>query len=299
MAKRRRKERPQERREKRRPGKRRPNKATRKRKPRKQKAQSWDEFAPEAIRKLWDEARRPEWDCICLHCVNLAWPERAYTWHAQAPDAKPPLPVCVHHVDSPGVPREVHPGDRCPNFRPKPRPVVRGQPPEPPPGVKYIPLTRGLWATVDEADFDRLNQHHWYASPSGGGKMYARRNTKKGTILMHREVMHAPAGMVVDHKDGQTLHNRPDNLRVCTPAQNVYNQPPHGKKSKYKGVYPDGDKWYAMIKHQGVTYYLGTFDTEIEAAKARDRKAYELEGEFAYLNFPEDFPPKKPPPDRP
>ena len=45
----------------------------------------------------------------------------------------------------------------------------------------------------------------------------------------------------------------------------------------------------AVIKHKGKTYYLGTFDTEIEAARARDRKAYELEGEFAYLNLPDEI----------
>ena len=44
-----------------------------------------------------------------------------------------------------------------------------------------------------------------------------------------------------------------------------------------------------MLKHKGKTYYLGTFADEVEAAKARDRKAYELEGEFAYLNFPEEI----------
>jgi len=37
-------------------------------------------------------------------------------------------------------------------------------------------------------------------------------------------------------------------------------------------------------------YHLGSFVDEIEAAKARDRKAYELCGDFAYLNFPEDLP---------
>jgi hypothetical protein len=112
---------------------------------------------------------------------------------------------------------------------------------------------------------------------------------------MHREIMHAPDGMVVDHKNRNGIDNRPDNLRVCTPAQNEYNKAPRGKRSRFKGVYPDGDKWYAMIKHKGETYYLGTFDDEVEAAKARDRKAYELEGEYAYLNFPEDFQHKGPP----
>jgi hypothetical protein len=53
-------------------------------------------------------------------------------------------------------------------------------------------------------------------------------------------------------------------------------------------------KWYALIKHRDETYYLGTFDDEVETAKARDRKAYELAGEFAYLNFPEVFQRKGP-----
>jgi len=249
-----------------------------------------DDLSPEAVRALWARLCATQSERICYHCVNLTWPKRLAEWHT--PGREVLFPVCVDHVDAPGVPREVHPAETCPNFRPKPQPAVRGVPPEPPPGIKYISLTRGLWATVDAADFERLNKHHWYASPSASGKMYARRNTKTGTILMHREVMHAPEGMVVDHKDRHTLDNRPCNLRVCTPAQNEYNKAPRGKRSKYKGVYPDGDKWYALIKHQGVTYYLGTFEDEVEAAKARDRKAYELEGEYAYLNFPEDFPKK-------
>jgi hypothetical protein len=245
-----------------------------------------DDLSPEAVRAMWERLCETQSDRICFNCVNMVWPKRLDRhgrWQIR-------YPVCVDHVDSPGAPREVHPAETCPNFRPRPKPPLRVEPPEPEmPGVKYIPLTRGLWAVVDAADFERLNRYRWYASPSGGGKMYARRNTKTGTILMHREVMHAPEGMVVDHRNRNGIDNRPLNLRVCTPAQNEYNKAPRGKRSRFKGVYPDGDKWYALIKHKGKTYYLGTFDDEVEAAKARDRKAYELEGEFAYLNFPEEI----------
>jgi len=239
----------------------------------------WDDLLPEAVQRLWEEikAKMSPDDPICAHCVNMVWPikiepERPLErWRIR-------YPVCPCHPDSPGTPREVDPCGSCANFRPKPKPAVRGVPPEPRrPTDKFIPLTRGLWAVVDAVDFERLSQYCWYASPSGGGKMYARRNTKTGTILMHREIMHTPKGMEVDHKDLDGLNNRQDNLRNCTRGQNEYNKGPHG------------DKWQAKLKHKGVTYLPGTFDDEIEAAKARDRKAYELEGEFAYLNFPEEI----------
>jgi hypothetical protein len=57
----------------------------------------------------------------------------------------------------------------------------------------------------------------------------------------------------------------------------------------YLGVYRDRSKWAAHIRYRGKRLYIGSFDDEVEAAKARDRKAYELHGEFAYLNLPEDF----------
>jgi hypothetical protein len=55
------------------------------------------------------------------------------------------------------------------------------------------------------------------------------------------------------------------------------------------GVHRQGDKWAAGIGCHGKHHYLGIFDDEVEAAKARDRKAYELHGVHAYLNFPEDY----------
>ncbi len=62
-----------------------------------------------------------------------------------------------------------------------------------------------------------------------------------------------------------------------------------GGTSQFTGVSRHRNKWVAYVTRRGKYYYVGIFDDEVEATKARDRKAYELHGEYAYLNFPEDF----------
>lgn len=56
----------------------------------------------------------------------------------------------------------------------------------------------------------------------------------------------------------------------------------------YRGVYPDTGtgKFSAWIGHNGKRERLGTFDDEVEAAKAYDEKAIEFFGDKAKLNFP-------------
>jgi hypothetical protein len=108
---------------------------------------------------------------------------------------------------------------------------------------------------------------------------------------MHRQITSAPPGLVVDHINHNGLDNRKDNLRLCTRAQNALNQRPRkGTSSRYKGVYwHERDKrFYAQISHKGRRYHLGSYKSEIQAAKAYDKKAKELFGEFAHLNFPDD-----------
>jgi len=118
----------------------------------------------------------------------------------------------------------------------------------------------------------------------------SRRQSKGKTIFMHRQIMHAPQGMVVDHIDGSGLNNHPRNLRLCTRRQNAYNSRSASGSSQYKGVTYDKatGKWRASINHQGKHHHLGLFDTERQAARAYDAKARELFGPYAYLNFPEE-----------
>jgi len=163
--------------------------------------------------------------------------------------------ACVNCASSPGRPTHVTPSGACRNFRPRREPASRIEPPPPPNDrIRYIALTHNLFAAVDARDYERLNKYRWYASFSGRGKVYARRNTKHGTVFMHREIMKTPPGMVVDHKDGNSLNNFRENMRNCAPEQNEYNKGPRGRKSRFKGVYPHGDKWQAKLKHKGKTY---------------------------------------------
>lgn len=90
-------------------------------------------------------------------------------------------------------------------------------------------------------------------------------------------------------KNGWTM-----NCRWATRSIQKYNQRLSKKNtSSYRGVGMHLDsrkriKWTASIRKDKRGYWLGTFATVQEAAKAYDEKARELFGEFARLNFPRD-----------
>lgn len=159
--------------------------------------------------------------------------------------------------------------------------------------MKEISLTRGKVAIVDDCDFYRLNRWKWHAIKGTSGIWYAARNDrttgKHLQVRMHREIAAVMGFPHVDHWDGNGLHNWRNNLRPCTCSQNQANRGPTCKnRSGFKGVAYNKrlGKWVAYVQCQKVCQYLGVFNTPIEAAQVRDKKAKELFGPFAYLNFP-------------
>jgi hypothetical protein len=171
--------------------------------------------------------------------------------------------------------------------------------------MREIQLTQGYVTQVDDKNYEYLNQWKWYADIKGN-TVYAVRKTESGYIAMHRLIMNATKEQIVDHINQYGLDNQECNLRFATKSDNAKNCRSHkDSTSKFKGVsatnksysriskktgeitryvYPD---WYvAQIVHNGKHYNLGTHKTEIEAAIAYDKKAVELFGEFASLNFP-------------
>jgi len=109
---------------------------------------------------------------------------------------------------------------------------------------------------------------------------------------MHREVIHPPDHLFVDHINHNGLDNRKANIRPATHSQNNFNRIISTRgdlSSKYKGVAwnKSKKKWQARIGIYGKRKHIGHFKDEIQAAKAYDKAAKKYHGEFASLNFPD------------
>ena len=96
----------------------------------------------------------------------------------------------------------------------------------------------------------------------------------------------------IDHINGDRSDNRWSNLRNVTHRENRANSYGWSKKtsSKFIGVCKQtgSDRWKAQASVNGKAKHLGLFDSEIEAAKARDDFVASI-NPYARLNFPKDL----------
>ncbi len=160
--------------------------------------------------------------------------------------------------------------------------------------MKTIQLTKGMQTIVDDEDFERFGYMRWQAFDCDGGP-YARRDTllsdgPRRKILLHREIMGAKHGVLVDHINRNPLDNRRSNLRLATALGNARNRRGNaGSTSQFKGVCKptNGRRFVASIRILGRSYHIGSFDTQEAAARAYDERALIEFGEFAYINFPD------------
>lgn len=169
--------------------------------------------------------------------------------------------------------------------------------------MKEIELSNrpGTFAIVDDDDYEAVRRVKW--SNNNCGYVQSTRGT------LHRFVMKAIKGQEIDHINRNKLDNRKDNLRFCTRSENCRNRPDfkgntqelqsirklgrgiiqrrRPNASGYHGVSKNGTKWSSTIGQHNKRYHLGCFSTAEEAARAYDRKAIQLYGKHAKLNFPE------------
>ncbi len=166
--------------------------------------------------------------------------------------------------------------------------------------MKLIPLTkRGVnkgkyFAMVSIFDYDYLRKWNWHRSACGYAERKAsvveRANGSPSHIKTHRQLLGlTDPNIFGDHKDGDGLNNRRKNIRISDHSQNCSNKKSEkNSSSKYLGVswHKQRQKWHVNLTHNKKYVYVGLFTCEIEAAKAYDKKAIELHGEFTRPNFP-------------
>jgi len=172
--------------------------------------------------------------------------------------------------------------------------------------MKLIKLTQGQFAQVDDEDFEFLNQWKWYAKKHGHTFYAIRADYSSGkmkNVRMHRVILGlAPDDRrISDHIDHCGYNNQRVNLRICTYAQNCMNSQKQKRatSSKYKGVTINISKWFSKEKQQMVYYEpkfiaairvngkllsLGSFSSEIEAARKYNEGVLKYFGEFGVLN---------------
>jgi len=160
--------------------------------------------------------------------------------------------------------------------------------------MKEIKTKNGESFIIDDSTYKQLTENEILKNLSWHIRHDKGMSYVIASINLHRIIVNAKLGEIVDHKNGNGLDNRKSNLRICTKAQNNANRKAKKNgKSKYLGVSVQSYKtligettlYTAAIKKDKKTYYLGSYKCENTAALAYNKKAMELHGNFANLNI--------------
>lgn len=153
----------------------------------------------------------------------------------------------------------------------------------------FIVANRGKVIRFSRADRVVVEAHTWTAHEIKPGQWYAHTTVREDGV--RRQVyLHQMLGFGGgDHISGDGLDNRRENLRRATKSQQLANQRKRRLQrltSRYKGVSWCHGRWQVMCGPHTAGRYLGRFSDEEAAARAYDRRALELWGEYARTNFP-------------
>lgn len=155
--------------------------------------------------------------------------------------------------------------------------------------VKKIPLQNGMFALVDDEDYERCMEYVWNSNRRttvNGLNVVTRIDGKTTTLLNF--IFKDTEKLLKTHANGNLFDYRKENIKFIEPSfARISRKGARGSSSKYKGVFrrKNAKKWQAKIRKDGHLKHLGTFISEDDAARAYNKAAMELFGEGCYLNI--------------
>lgn len=115
------------------------------------------------------------------------------------------------------------------------------------------------YATIDIKDYEIVGGYNWYLDSRG----YACSKYKGKVLYMHIVILGKKEGYVIDHRDGNKLNNKRDNIRHLTISQNSQNIK---LNNDFIGISFLRGKYQANCSQK----YLGVYETKEEAARMYD-----------------------------
>lgn len=105
---------------------------------------------------------------------------------------------------------------------------------------------------------------------------------RRGNIYLHRFILSAQKGQVVDHERHRTLDNRKSEIRKCSQGLNQLNRcyGGHGISGR-RGVFWKNGKWETRVTLEGKAHYLGRFDDPAVAGERVSQFLIEQGAEYA------------------
>lgn len=155
--------------------------------------------------------------------------------------------------------------------------------------AKALRLRGGASTMLDDTDYDRAKDFRWHKTTNGYVAGFVMEQGVRRRVYLHRWLLEAQPGQIVDHIDGNKLNNRRSNLRLVTRSQNQANRRHNrNSRSRYKGVtwHKRRGMWMARIQVRGRRITIGYFVDPLQAAYEYDAFARTFFGEYARVNFP-------------
>jgi hypothetical protein len=141
---------------------------------------------------------------------------------------------------------------------------------------------------IDLEDVEKCKKYKWYMK-NCNNKLYVIGRIDGKSTRLHRYILDFYGDLDIDHKDGDGLNNKRNNLRIATRQENMMNQRvlPKNNTSGHIGIWfnKKNNKYTSQIKVNRKGIHLGEYSILEDAIKARKEAEIKYFGENKFANY--------------